>query len=275
MNEHAIEYAWLLTWNIGPGEADAEHHGALNPALYPGVGNHPGIPLSELVAARDRYPTRFVLGFCPHPEWRHADKMLESAHAMHGVRVCGEWKYRYLLDDPRCLEIFHAAGRLRMPVVLHLDVPYLLDDAGVRRYQPRWYGGTVDNLEGALRACPDTVFIGHAPGFWREISGEAYRDPDEYPSGPVRPGGRVSQLLDSHPNLYADLSAGSALTALSRDPAHATGFLIRYAGRLLFGRDYYGQELHSFISTLDLEDKVREQIYWRNAECLVAAPTFS
>jgi predicted TIM-barrel fold metal-dependent hydrolase len=187
---------------------------------------------------------------------------------MYGVRVCGEWKFRIQFDDPRCLELFHAAGEMNLPVVLHLDVPYLQVD-GKRTYQPSWYGGTVANLERALQACPETTFIGHAPGFWREISGDADSDPTSYPRGPVTSGGRLYDLFDRYENLYADLSAGSGRFALERDPEHAVKFINRYSDRLLFARDYYEQDLHNFLQTLDLDEAVTNKIYFENALKLV------
>jgi len=272
LDAHGVAYAWLLTWCIGPAEEDREYHRYFNPALERRDGTHPGIPLPELLAAEEKFPGRFVLGYCPNPAWPEAPRLLEAAHHMHGVRVCGEWKYRQPFDDPRSLEIFRVAGRLGLPVVLHLDVPYLKNAAGGADYQPLWFGGTVANLERALEACPGTNFIGHAPGFWREISGDADACPQQYPNGPVTPGGRLFPLFDRHPNLYADLSAGSGRTALARDPGHAAGFVERYADRLLFGRDYYGNELNTFLQTLPLAPETVEKVYWRNAERLAAAP---
>jgi hypothetical protein len=175
-----------------------------------------------------------------------------------------------LIDSPFCIELFRKAGSLGCPVVLHLDVPYRpAPDTGLQTYQPAWYGGTVENLSRAMSACPGTVFLGHAPGFWREISGDAEARPEAYPTGPVTPGGRLDALFDKHPNLYADLSAGSALTALKRDPAHAAGFLRRRADRLLFARDNYSDDLHVFLQTLDLPGDVKHKIYEGNARRLV------
>lgn len=270
---HGIDCAWLLTWLIGPAEFEsADYQQYLDPALVLDGVSHPGIPLNALLAARERWPGRFVVGYCPNPLWPNAAKLLEVAHRMHGIRVCGEWKFRQAFDDPRSLEIFAVAGRLGLPVVLHLDVPYLPTGEGARAYQPHWFGGTVAHLERALQACPDTIFIGHAPGFWREISGDAEGDPRQYPDGLVVPGGRIAALFDIYPNLYADLSAGSGLGALSRDPVHAVDFLTRFADRLLFGRDYYGTKLHEFLSSLPLADDVVQKIYWRNALRLVPGP---
>jgi predicted TIM-barrel fold metal-dependent hydrolase len=270
MDANGIRQAWLLSWEVPPPEDERSYHGVLNPLHTRPDGTHAGIPLSDLLLARDRYPDRFVVGYCPHPLQPEAPRLLEAAYRIHRVRVCGEWKFRVLFDDPRCLEIYCKAGELGCPVVLHLDVPYLPDpQTGRPIYQRSWYGGTVENLERALRSCPETLFIGHAPGFWREISGDADRQPHPYPSGPIVPGGRLYSLLDSYPNLYADLSAGSALGALRRDPAHARAFLSRFADRLLFGRDYYGDELLQFLKSLDLPPDVQARLFAENARQLL------
>lgn len=266
MDEHGIESAWLLTWEINAtsGHDALAFSGVLNPARTRPDGTHPGILLDDLLVARDRYPERFVLGYCPDPALPNAPTLFEAACEMHGVRVCGEWKFRMLIDDPRSLELFHAAGRRKAPVVLHLDVPYLPPAGG--QYCAGWYGGTVANLARALEACPETLFIGHAPGFWREWGGDADACADNYPRGPVLAGGKVGQLLDRYPNLVADLSAGSALVALKRDPGFTKEFLEQYSDRLLFARDYYGGELLEFLRSLALPEQVLKAILHENAE---------
>ena len=173
MDQAGIEYAWLLTWEIHPTEDAVGYHGVLNPRHMRSDGTHAGIPFEDLVLAKEHYPDRFVIGFCPHPLIGDASGRLKSAANIFGVKVCGEWKFRIPFDDPRCICLFRTAGELGMPVVLHLDVPFLPDEKGELNYVPSWYGGTVDNLERALTACPDTIFIGHAPGFWREISADS------------------------------------------------------------------------------------------------------
>ena len=104
-------------------------------------------------------------------------------------------------------------------------------------------------------------------------SADAATASDVYPKGPIQPPGQVHRLLDTYKNLYADLSAGSARLALERDPGHAERFLNDYSTRLFFARDYYGTELHEFLSTLNLKPETIESIYWRNAEKLIPAPT--
>ena len=270
MDERGIDLAWLLSWEIPPAEHDRVYPPDLNPVNVRPDGTHAGIPLADGILARDRYPDRFVLGYCPDPRIPCATDLFEAACKMHRVQVCGEWKFRMLLDDPRCLELFRAAGRLKCPVVVHIDVPYRPDDKTVEPvYQPSWYGGTIDNLARAMSACGETIFIGHAPGFWREISGDASAEAALYPKGPVTPGGRLAGLLEDHPNLRADLSAPSALWAMKRDPKHAETFLTRFADRLLFGRDTYDGHLQDLLDSLDLADDVRQKIMFRNARELV------
>jgi predicted TIM-barrel fold metal-dependent hydrolase len=272
MDSGGIDKAWLLTWEILPLEHAAGYVKVLDPLDAREDGTHSGIRLDRLITARDRYPDRFVLGYCPHPSLPSAPDQFEAAYHIHGVRVCGEWKFRMLFDDPRCLELYRRAGQLRCPVVLHLDVPYLVQEDGSWKYQPAWYGGTVANLERALQACPQTNFLGHAPGFWREISGNADVSGSNYPGGPVTPGGRLYRLFATYPNLYADLSAGSALGSLKRDPEHARKFLIQHADRLLFARDYYGHDLYQFLESLNLPQAVKDAIYFRNALKMLEAP---
>ncbi|MCC7519990.1 MAG: amidohydrolase family protein [Verrucomicrobiae bacterium] len=271
MDEHGIEYAWLLSWEIPPFEDHPAYHGVLDPRHMRADGTHAGIPLAAVLEARERHPKRFVAGYCPHPAVGDAPALLEAAAKMHEVRVCGEWKFRVPFDDPRCIELFRKAGELRLPVVLHLDVPWRKKE-GKPIYDPLWYGGTTANLERALQACPETKFIGHAPGFWREISDDADERTENYPKGPVTGPGRIYGLFDRYPNLYADLSAGSARYALERDPAHAVKFLARYADRLLFGRDYYGRELGRFLESVELPLDAAEKICYKNAERLVSGP---
>lgn len=268
LDEHGVEYAWLLSWEVPPFEDNTTYHGCLNPLNVRADGTQAGVTLRDLIVTRDRYPDRFVVGYCPHPTVGNAPALLESATRIHGVQICGEWKFRIPFDDPRCLELFRKAGELKLPVLLHLDVPYLVNAQGKPTYQPLWYGGTVANLERALKACPGTTFIGHAPGFWREISGDADAARDRYPRTPVKPGGRLYALFDKYPNLWADLSA-SGLMALDRDPAHGKRFLVRYQDRLLFGRDFHGSDLHEFLQRLKLSREMTEKIYHRNAESLV------
>jgi predicted TIM-barrel fold metal-dependent hydrolase len=270
MDEGGIAKAWLLTWEWSPLEQSPALHGILDPAGRRPDGTHEGLGFSNVLRAARRFPDRFIVGYCPHPLLGDAPALLKAAVTMHGVRVCGEWKFRIPLDDPRSLNLLRTAGELSLPVVIHLDVPYLANSDGKPVYQPDWYGGTVENLERALAQCPETVILGHAPGFWREISGDAVSNPSRYPSGPVVPGGRMLTLLEKFPNLWLDLSAGSGLGALKRDRGFTVEFLERFSDRVLFARDEYGHRLATFLAELPLSPETREKILWKNAEALLA-----
>ncbi|MGC9360227.1 MAG: amidohydrolase family protein, partial [Anaerolineae bacterium] len=124
-------------------------------------------------------------------------------------------------------------------------------------------------FERAVASCPDTVFLGHGPGFWAHISNDDLYDKELYPKGPVVPGGDVERMLDTYPNFWCDLSAGSALGALSRDREHGRAFLLHYADRLLFARDCFDGKLAAFLEELALPDNVLQAIYHDNAERLV------
>lgn len=270
MDARGIDRAWLLTWEISKAEEDPSWVRILNPVHLRRDGSHPGVPLSDLLLASSRYPDRFVMGYCPHPAIGNAAALFESAYHIHRVRVCGEWKFRMAFDDPRCIALFRKAGELKCPVVLHLDVPFLADkETGKPVPQQMWFGGTVADLERALQLCPETLFVGHAPGFWRYISGDAETDPEAYPMGAVTPGGEVQRLLETYSNLYADLSAGSGLRALRRDPTHGRAFVMKFCDRLLFARDYYGSDLLDFLQSLDLPQDVADKLFFRNALKLV------
>lgn len=269
MDQFGINVTWLLTWYLPPSQHVPSSYHTFNPSNTRPDGTHAGIVLNDVLEACRRYPDRFVPGYCPCPVEGDASALFENACRLYGVRVCGEWSYRMLLDDPRSLELFRTAGACGAPVVLHIDTPYLPGPDGRPVYQPVWYGGNLAALERALQACPDTVFIGHAPGFWRYISGNEEQESAVYPSGPIEDGGLLYRLFDTYPNLYADLSAGSGLGAMERDTVHAEAFLTRYADRLLFGRDDHGDALLRFLSTLNLPADVSDRILYKNALRLV------
>ena len=50
---------------------------------------------------------------------------------------------------------------------------------------------------------------------------------------------------------------------------HTEQFIIRYADRLLFGRDQYGNDLDKFLPTLDLPEDVLTRVHSENALRLV------
>jgi len=267
MDEQGIAKAWLLTWEAPYDEYGAGDHRYMSPYQV-------GIPFDDVVKATERYPDRFVAGWAIDPRRPQAIDRLRSAVEMHKVRVYGELKLRLMYDDLDLIGMYRVCGELGLPVLFHLEIEK--PNPGGRATgtaalggRPYWYGGEFDVVERFLSRCPETSFIGHAPGFWREMSGDATTAGDMYPRGPVQPGGRLTALLDRYPNLYCDLSAESGLNALGRDPSNAREFLLRYQDRALFGRDYWDARLSRFLATLDLPVEVLGKIVSGNARRLV------
>lgn len=258
MDQYGIDKCWLLSWECPQDEYD--------PIPYHKVMLHHGgypIPFTTCLAYKQAAPERFVLGYTPDPRRPEAIDQLEAAIEIHGVQVCGELKLRMLFDNPDALRLYRFCGEKKLPVTVHIDYPI-----PTGRVYPRpdwWYGGSIDSFERAVQACPETIFIGHAPGFWGHLSGDDQAKTIVYPTGPVLPGGQTVAMFRQYPNLYADLSAGSALTALSRDRAFTTDFILEFQDRLLYGRDYFDNRLQDFLNGLGLPEAVLAKLYHENA----------
>ena len=261
MDAQGIDQTWLFSWEVPEDEYSPSYHKVLPPGGT-------GIPLADVLEVGRQAPDRFVLGYMPHPKRPDAIDRLKAAVEIHGIRLASELKVRLSFDDPDALDLYQACGQMRLPITIHLDYP--INQGSARYPRPNyWYGGSLDALERAIIECPETVFIGHAPGFWAHISNDDRHRTESYPDGPVLPGGRVSQMLRTYPNLYADLSAGSGLKAIDRDRQFGHDFLVEFADRLLFGRDYFDSRLMDHLKDLQLPDDVFARITCDNAQRLL------
>ena len=111
-------------------------------------------------------------------------------------------------DAPENLRIYEACQKVQLPVMFHMGPAENMDEDGLPR------------LEHVLTAYPDCILIAHAPGWWSKMADDT-----------------CDRLLQKHPNLYADVSAGSGSRAFSRDRQCSREFIIRNSSRLLFGTD--------------------------------------
>ena len=272
MDELGIEKTWLLAWELP--EKEFSYCGYYNATLDPRGGGI-GAPLWLVVEGLQKYPDRFIGGWTPDPRDPAARAKLKAAADLHGIRVYGELKCRMRYDDPDAIMMFRYCGELGLPVVFHLQWA-----ANVPRETTydvnkwiEWYGGDMDCVENMCRLCPDTQFIGHGPGFWLHISG----DPDDssdgypYPTGLVKPGGRLPELLQKYSNLHCDLSGGSGRGPLERDPEHAKKFITDFQDRIMFGRDEFTGRLLDVLAKIDLADQVLDKVCCRNAEAMIGA----
>jgi predicted TIM-barrel fold metal-dependent hydrolase len=246
MDGLGVEKAWILTWEAIDGGLD--------------LGGYTHLSADAVLAAYEAYPDRFIPFCAVDPRRENAEGKLREL-VKKGARGYGEHKLRILADNPDAIRMYKLCAELHLPVLIHLDVPL----PGC----PFWYGGGIDALERALIACPRTTFIGHGPGFWREISAGAYRSVSPYPRGKIRPGGKLLQRLARYTNLYADMSAQSGLNALRRDKEHAKEFLTKFRNKILYGTDAYDRRHLDLLEQLDLNQNTVDAIMWRNAARLV------
>lgn len=179
-----------------------------------------------VLEALQEYPDR-IIPFC-QSDVRRPD-VLQRIRTYHelGCRGIGEQKEHLPLSDPRIEGIIALCDDLNWPITIHFQ------DS-----KNGYNQGIADHLESYLKKYKRVRIIGHAQSFWAHISADV--PPPEktlYPTGPVKPGGLIDRLLGEYPNLYADLSAGSGYTAISRDEDFSAGFLERHRKQLLFGSD--------------------------------------
>ena len=266
MKLYNIDKTWLLTWIAPDDEVDPSYHRTMPPGEADNVGP---IPFSRCLAYKERAPDKFVLGFAPDPRKPEAIDELESAISLYGVQVYGELKLRMMYDNPDALRLFRFCGEKGLPVTIHIDYEFNRNDNYPR---PNWwYGGGIDAFERAVLACPDTKFIGHAPGFWAHISGDHQHATVPYPKGDVIPGGKVIEMLRNCPNLYADLSAGSAYNALTRDASFGRDFIIEFQNRLLFARDDFTNRMQELLTDYNLPKNVLNNVLSQNAQKILTA----
>jgi predicted TIM-barrel fold metal-dependent hydrolase len=179
-----------------------------------------------------------------------------------GAKGFGEHKNGLTFDDPRNMAIYAACAELKLPLLFHVDNLRNLDKPGL------------PGLENAVKSHPDCNFVGHGPGWWASISGDA-SDLGGYPKGKVAPGGAIDALMEKYPNLYGDLSAGSGAGALSRDLDFAREFLVRRQDRIMFGTDFLApqQEVPQFElfeqKLVDLPPEVKAKVLRDNARKLL------
>lgn len=180
-----------------------------------------------------------------------------------GAKGFGEHKPGTAFDDPRSMQLYAACAELKLPLLFHIDNQRNLDKPGL------------PGLAKALAEHPNCRFIGHGPGWWASISGDASQaDLGGYPRAKVAPGGAIDALMEKYPNLYGDLSAGSGAGAISRDLEFGREFLLRRQDRILFGTDFLspGQDVPQFElfeKKLELPEEVQRKIFRDNARKLL------
>ena len=269
MDKYGIDKTWILTWESPEDEYSPAYHAVLGSrAVDPGAKGSP-VPFARCLDYKTRAPERFILGYAPDPRRPNGLSSLKAAVSIYGVQDCGEVKLRMLYDNPDAIDMFRFCGEAGLPVTLHFDYASAQKNASGYPRPHWWYGGSIETLEHMLQLCPDTNFLGHAPGFWGHISNDDLVYTSTYPKAPVIPGGKIEYLLEKYPNMYCDMSAGSGCNALSRDLDYTYKLINRFPERFLYARDYFDNIHQELIEKLNLSQDIKELIYHGNAERLV------
>lgn len=181
---------------------------------------------------------------CPFLENEKAFRNALARYVDAGAKGLGEHKCAGPIDDPRRIELFRAAADLGLPILFHMDELRNTDRPGL------------PGLASVLKAIPNGVFFGHAPGFWAALAD-----------------GALDRLMDQYPNLYGDLSANSGYRAISRNLDFGRQFILRRADRLCFATDYLqrDQKIPHFAlyDKLDLPADVEAKVFRDNARRLL------
>ncbi len=237
------------------------------PLINPEASSYPlttDFVLRETKPYRDR-----LIPFCsidPRTSYRGGHKGLVSMLQKYidlGVKGFGESKPGIPFNDPRNMALFAACGEAGLPVLFHLDNQRNTDKPGL------------PNLEKVLKQNPKTNFVGHGPGWWASISGDATQaELGGYPKGKTAPGGAIDRLMENYPNIYGELSAGSGANSIGRDLEFGREFLVRRQDRIMFGTDFLapGQgvpQFDLFEQQLELPAEVAEKIFRGNARKLL------
>lgn len=218
------------------------------------------LPTEDALEAAEQFPDLFIPFCSVDPRRGNVEERIRE-YGRRGCKGFGEHKVRLCIDNPDSKKIYRTCAQLGWVCLFHVDVPLPKSDM--------WYNVDVSRLPPLLREFRDVTFIGHGPGFWREISGDADRAPGAYPKGPIEPGGRLIEALENHDNLYCDISAGSGHNALTRDPDFAREFIATYSDRLLYGTDDFDTKHIEMLRGYGLPDEVFEAVTRRNAERLL------
>jgi uncharacterized protein len=188
-------------------------------------------------------------------------------------------------DDARMGSLFERCGELGLPVSIHVADPIWMyepmdntNDGLMNAFhwrldnQPDIVGhsGMIDILERTVKKHANTTFIAcHFANLDYDLA-------------------RLGEILDRHPNLYADIAARYAETAPI--PRFVTNFYAKYADRLLYGTDmgfdkemyrvtfriletgdehFYEHDMfgyHWSLNGFGLSDEILSKVYRTNAE---------
>lgn len=189
---------------------------------YNGLGGVGAGGNDTVVAMSHEHPGEFLHGANEVTDLPEARSVIEKLLKNKAV-IIGEQKFTVQCDSRDSQILYALAAEYKVPILLH--------------FQHNTYNMGFEFFYKMLEKFKDTIFIGHAQTWWANIDKHHADQTNLYPKGKVTPGGWTDRYLADYPNMYADMSAGSGLNALTRDEEHARGFLERHQDKILYGSD--------------------------------------
>jgi predicted TIM-barrel fold metal-dependent hydrolase len=196
-------------------DSPSTHQGKSNGLAARAGGNETVLEIAR------QYPQEFSFGANEVTDLPNARSEIEK-YLKQGAVVVGEQKFGIECDSPQSRDLYALAAEHNVPVLLH--------------FQHKTYNLGFERFNKILAQFPKTNFIGHAQTWWGNID-KNHDQAQMYPKGKVTPGGLTDRYLGDFPNMYADLSAGSGLNALTRDEEHTPKFFERHQDKLIYGSD--------------------------------------
>ena len=226
MDKCCVEKIVNITMQTGQGAIDSiEKFHRVAPDRFATIGwmDWNGVERSDFTQiSLDRLETLVEHGACGIKFWKDLGLTVRDASGT----LLG-------IDDERLAPIFDKAAELGIPVMFHTADPDAFF-APIDRFNERFE---------ELAAHPDWSFYG-SPVSKASLLEQRNRVIARHPktafvcahlAESAENLGCVAELLDSHPNLYVDISARTP--ELGRQPYTARAFFLKYADRILFGTD--------------------------------------
>lgn len=193
-----------------------------NDGKYNGLGGAKAGGNDTVVEMAHKYPREFYFGANEVTDLPEARTEIEK-YLKLGAVIIGEQKFGVECDSRESRLLYDLAAEYQVPILLH--------------FQHGTYNLGFERFDRILEKHPKTNFIGHAQTWWANIDKNHTDQNVLYPKGKVTAGGLTDRYLANYSNMFADMSAGSGLNALTRDEDHTRGFLDRHQNKLLYGSD--------------------------------------
>ena len=218
----AHQRAMGVTQTILLPSGSAVRRPSTNDGMSNGLGGVSAGGNESVVEMARKHPGEFYFGANEVTDLPEARAEIEKYIKLGGV-IIGEQKFIVECDSRESRILYDLAADYQVPILLH--------------FQHGTYNLGFERFGKILEKHPKTNFIGHAQTMWANIDKNHTDQKVLYPKGKVTAGGWTDRYLADYPNMFADMSAGSGLNALTRDEDHARGFLDRHQNKILYGSD--------------------------------------